>query len=178
MLRCMPARPIASGNVSFGLVSIPVKLYSTGESSSGVRFNWLDAKHGVRLKQQYISSKDERVVPREERIKGYEFAKGQFVTFTDQELKDLSEKVSPTIDIAEFVPLDQIDPMYYEKADLLLAQAPKAQIVDLMEALKASLGVDAKSGPQGVEAESGRKPARRSPRRAKKTASRRKAAAN
>ena len=119
MIRRMAARPIASGNVSFGLVSIPVKLFSTAENSTGIRFNWLDAKHGVRLKQQYISTKDERVVPREERIKGYEFAKGQYVTFTDQELKDLSEKASPTIDIAEFVPLSEIDPLYYDRAYFL-----------------------------------------------------------
>ena len=115
----MPARPIASGNVSFGLVSIPVKLFSTSESSTGIRFNWLDAKHGARLKQQYISTKDERVVPREERIKGYEFAKGQYVTFTDEELRDLSEKASPTIDISEFIPLSEIDPLYYQKAYFL-----------------------------------------------------------
>ena len=115
----VPARPIASGNVSFGLVSIPVKLFSTSESSTGIHFNWLDAKHGVRLKQQYISTKDERVVPREERIKGYEFAKGQYVTFTDEELKDLSEKASPTIDISEFIPLSEIDPLYYQKAYFL-----------------------------------------------------------
>jgi len=115
----MPARPIASGNVSFGLVSIPVKLFSTSESSTGVRFNWLDAKHGVRLKQQYISTKDERVVPREERIKGYEFAKGQYVTFTDEELKELSEKASRTIEISEFIPLSEIDPLYYQKAYFL-----------------------------------------------------------
>ncbi len=115
----MPARPIASGNVSFGLVSIPVKLFSTSENSTGVRFNWLDAKHGVRLKQQYISTKDERVVPREERIKGYEFAKGQYVTFTDEELKELSEKASPTIEISEFIPLSEIDPLYYQKAYFL-----------------------------------------------------------
>ena len=119
MLHAMPARPIATGNVSFGLVSIPVKLYSTAENSSGIRFNWLDAKHGVRLKQQYISTKDERVVPREERIKGYEFAKGQYVTFTDEELKELSEKASPTIEIAEFIPLTEIDPLYYDKAYFL-----------------------------------------------------------
>ena len=119
MICRMPARPIASGNVSFGLVSIPVKLFSTAENSTGIRFNWLDAKHGVRLKQQYISTKDERVVPREERIKGFEFAKGQYVSFTDQELKDLSEKASPTIDIAEFVPLSEIDPLYYDRAYFL-----------------------------------------------------------
>lgn len=116
MLIGMAARPIAGGNVSFGLVSIPVKLFSTADYSSAISFNWLDAKHGVRLKQQYISSKDERVVPPEERVKGYEFAKGQFVTFTEQELKALQEKASPSIEITEFVPLSEVDPLYYEKS--------------------------------------------------------------
>ena len=110
---------MSSGNVSFGLVSIPVKLYSTAENSAGIHFKWLDAKHGVRLKQQYISTKDERVVPREERIKGYEFSKGQYVIFTEDELKELSEKASPTIEITEFIPLTEIDPLYYEKAYFL-----------------------------------------------------------
>lgn len=119
----MPPRPIASGNVSFGLVSIPVKLYSTVENSNAIRFNWLDAKHRVRLKQQYISTKDGRVVPREERIKGYEFAKGQYVTFSEEELNGLSEKASPTIEIAEFIPLTQIDPLYYEKAYFLAPES-------------------------------------------------------
>ena len=76
----------------------------------------LDAEHKVRLKQQYISTKDGRIVPKEERIKGFEFAKGQYVTFTDEEIQALSQKASPNIEITEFVPLSEIDPVYYEKA--------------------------------------------------------------
>ena len=112
----MAARPIASGSISFGLVSIPVKLFSTADHSSDIRFNLLDAVHKVRLKQQYVSPTDGRVVPREEQTKGYEFSKDQYVTFTDEELQALSEKASPSIEITEFVPLTEVDPIYFEKA--------------------------------------------------------------
>jgi DNA end-binding protein Ku len=110
------ARPIGSGNISFGLVSIPVKLFSTADHSSDIRFNLLDAKHKVRLKQQYVSPVDGRVVTREEQTKGYEFAKDQYVTFSDEELQALSEKASPSIEITEFVPLTEVDPIFFEKA--------------------------------------------------------------
>ena len=112
----MAARPIASGNISFGLVSIPVKLFSTADHSSDIRFNLLDAKHKVRLKQQYVSPVDGRVVPREEQTKGYEWSKDQYVTFSDEELQSLSEKASPSIEITEFVPLSEVDPIFFEKA--------------------------------------------------------------
>ena len=112
----MAARPIASGSISFGLVSIPVKLFSTADHSSDIRFNLLDAVHKVRLKQQYVSPVDGRVVPRDEQTKGYEFSKDQYVTFTDEELQLLSEKASPSIEITEFVPLTEVDPIYFEKA--------------------------------------------------------------
>src|ERR1044071_10373954 len=84
----MAARAIASGVISFGLVSIPVKLY-TAASSEQVRFNMLDSRHGVRVKQQYISPADGKVMEKEEIIKGYEYARDQFVTFSDEELKAL-----------------------------------------------------------------------------------------
>jgi DNA end-binding protein Ku len=115
----MAARPIASGSISFGLVSIPVKLFSTADHSSDIRFNLLDAVHKVRLKQQYVSPIDGRVVPRDEQTKGYEFSKDQYVTFTDEELQALSEKASPSIEITEFVPLTEVDPIYFEKAYFL-----------------------------------------------------------
>jgi DNA end-binding protein Ku len=73
----------------------------------------------VRLKQQYVSPADGRVVPREEQTKGYEFAKDQYVTFTDEELQLLSEKASPSIEITEFVPLSEVDPIFFEKAYFL-----------------------------------------------------------
>ncbi|HWT85614.1 MAG TPA: Ku protein, partial [Myxococcales bacterium] len=85
-------RPLASGTISFGLVSIPVKLFSATESSAAISFNMLHAKCGGRVKQQYICPRDDNaVVPREEMVKGYEFAKDRYVTFTPDELKALEE---------------------------------------------------------------------------------------
>jgi DNA end-binding protein Ku len=117
----MPARAIASGVISFGLVSIPVKLY-TAASSEQVRFNMLDSRHGVRIKQQYISSADGKVLDKNEIIKGYEYARDQFVTFTDDELKALEADRSNHIEIVEFVPIEtfdflQIEKTYYLGAD-------------------------------------------------------------
>jgi len=117
----MPARAIASGVISFGLVSIPVKLY-TAASSEQVRFNMLDSRHGVRVKQQYISSADGKVLEKDEIIKGYEYARDQFVTFTDEELKALEADRSNHIEIVEFVPIEtfdflQIEKTYYLGAD-------------------------------------------------------------
>ena len=110
----MAARAISTATISFGLVSIPVKLYTTGESSSGISFNMLH-KCGTRLKQQYVCPKDDVVVPREETVKGYEFAKGQYVTFTEDELKALEAESSRLIEISEFIPVAHVDPLYFEK---------------------------------------------------------------
>ena len=114
----MPARSIASLTLSFGLVSIPVRLYSATESASSVRFNLL-AKDGSRLKQQYISEKDQTVVARADMVKGYEFEKDHFVLFTPEELKALEESSRSTIDIVAFIPEKSIDPIFYDKAYLL-----------------------------------------------------------
>jgi DNA end-binding protein Ku len=97
-------------------VSIPVKLYAATQASSAVSFNLLHSKCGSRLKQQYICPVDNEIVPREDMVKGYEFAKDQYVTFTPDELKALEEKATQSIEIAEFVPREKIDPLYYDKA--------------------------------------------------------------
>jgi DNA end-binding protein Ku len=112
----MAARPISSTTVAFGLVSVPVKLYSTGESSSRVSFNLLHGKCGTRLKQQYICPKDEEIVPREDMVKGYEFSKGQYVIFTDEELKALEALKVESIEVTEFVPGEQVDRLYLDRA--------------------------------------------------------------
>lgn len=114
----MAARSIASLSLSFGLVSIPVKLYSATESSGSVKFNLL-AKDGSRVKQQYVSEKDQSVVPRSEMVKGYEFEKDRFVLFAPDELKALEESSSPSIDILSFIPAASVDPLFYDKAYLL-----------------------------------------------------------
>jgi DNA end-binding protein Ku len=112
----MAARSIASLTISFGMVSIPVKLYSATEASRAISFNMLHKACGSRLKQQYICVKEEVVVPREETVKGYEFAKDQYVMFTPEELKALEETGTHTAEIVEFVPLKTVDPVYFDKA--------------------------------------------------------------
>jgi len=112
----MPPRPLASGTISFGLVSIPVKLYTATQPSAGVSFNLLHAKDGSRLKQQYVCAQEGVKVERDEMVKGYEFEKDRYVTFTAEELKALEEAASQTIEIAEFVPAAKVDPVYFDKA--------------------------------------------------------------
>lgn len=114
----MAARAISSGVISFGMVSIPVKLYSTVDSTKAIRFNMLRSD-GSRLKQQYISASDGEVVEKEDRVKGYEFAKGQFVLFTDEEMKAMDAKSTGEIEITEFVPADQVSAIYVEKVNYL-----------------------------------------------------------
>ena len=114
----MAARSIASLTLSFGLVSIPVKLYSATESAAAVRFN-LMAKDGSRVKQQYVSDKDGKVVERAEMVKGYEFEKDRFVIFTPAELKAIDEAGSHSIEIVAFVPEKSVDPIFYDKAYFL-----------------------------------------------------------
>ncbi|HZQ71403.1 MAG TPA: Ku protein [Burkholderiales bacterium] len=105
--------------VSFGLVSIPVKLYSATEASRAISFNLLHKACGSRLKQQYLCVKEDVPVAREDMVKGYEFAKDQYVMFTPEELKAMEEAGTHTADIAEFVPLAAVDPVYYDKAYFL-----------------------------------------------------------
>lgn len=111
----MAARAIGTAAISFGLVSIPVKLYPSGESSRAISFRMLEKKTGSRLKQQYISAKTGEIVPPDARVKGYEIAKGQFVTFTKEELKAIEARSTQTIDIQEFVPNKSIDPIFRDK---------------------------------------------------------------
>ena len=111
----MPARSIASATISFGLVSVPINLYSSCESKTSVSFNMLHKKCNSRLKQQYTCPKDNEVVGREETVKGYEFAKDQYVVFTPEELKAIEEKATGMIEIVEFVPLASVSREYLEK---------------------------------------------------------------
>ena len=108
------ARSIASLTISFGLVAIPVKLYSATSSSERISFNLLRQRDGSRVKQQYVAVNDGALVERSEMTKGYEFAKGQYVMFTAEELKALEDTTTHTIDITQFVPLDSVDPVYFD----------------------------------------------------------------
>src|SRR5437763_4321276 len=111
----MPSRSIASATISFGLVSVPVNLYSSSESKTSVSFNMLHKKCNSRLKQQYTCPKDNEIVTREDTVKGYEFAKDQYVVFTPEELKALEEKATGLIEVVEFVPLAKVQREYLEK---------------------------------------------------------------
>ena len=150
----MAARSIGTATISFGLVSVPVNLYSSSESKSSVSFNMLHKKCGTRLKQQYICPKDNNeVVGREDTVKGYEFAKDQYVVFSAEEIKAVEEKATNMIDVIEFIPLAQVqreylDKVYYlgpdkggDRAYRLLAKA-------LQETGRAALGQYAARGQQ------------------------------
>jgi DNA end-binding protein Ku len=109
-------RAIASGQIAFGLVTIPVKLFSAAESSERISFNMLHQDCGSRVQQQLFCPKDERTIERSEIVKGYEFSRGQYVLFSEDELKAMEEKATQSIEISEFVPRDKIDPIYFSKA--------------------------------------------------------------
>jgi DNA end-binding protein Ku len=111
----MAARSIGSLTISFGLVAIPVKLYTATVSANAISFNLLHKDCGSRLKQQYVCLKHGTVVERDEMVKGYEFAKDQYVTFTPEEIKALEEAGTHAVDISEFVPVESIDPVYFDK---------------------------------------------------------------
>jgi len=112
-------RAFASGQIAFGLVSIPVKLFSATEASEKISFNMLHKDCGNRVQQQLFCPKDERTIERSEVVKGYEFSRGQYVLFTEEELKALEEKSTQTIEISEFVPREAIDPIYFAKANYI-----------------------------------------------------------
>lgn len=133
----MAARSMGSVTISFGLVAIPVKLYSATQSSSAISFNLLHKGCGSRLRQQYVCQKDGSIVEREDMVKGYEFAKDQYVTFEPQEIKALEEAGTHAIEIAEFVPIESVDPVYYDKTYYLAPDKGGAKPYALLtEALK------------------------------------------
>src|SRR5215204_84538 len=108
-------RSIGSLTISFGLVAIPVKLYSATQSTGQISFNMLHKKCGSRLRQQYVCLKEDVVVERDEIVKGYEFAKDQYVVFSPEEIKALEEVGTHAVEISEFVPIEAVDPVYYDK---------------------------------------------------------------
>jgi DNA end-binding protein Ku len=149
----MAARSIASATISFGLVSVPVNLFSSSESSAAISFNMLHTTCGSRLKQQYVCSKEGSVVEKDEIGKGYEFSKGQYVRFSTEEIKALDEKATNTIDIAEFVPLAAVDRIYLEKVYFLGAgkggeRAYRLLVAALEDTGRAALGQYSARGKQ------------------------------
>jgi len=151
----MAARSIASLTVSFGLVSIPVKLYSATEAAKSISFNMLHKGCGSRLKQQYLCLKEEIPVAREDIVKGYEFAKDQYVVFTTEELKALEETGSHMAEITEFVPVESVDPVYFDKAYYLAPDKGGAKPYALLakalrESQRCALGRWAARGKQYI----------------------------
>src|SRR5437763_10997191 len=149
----MPARSIASATISFGLVSVPVNLYSSSESKATVSVNMLHKKCGSRLKQQYTCPKDNEVVTRDDTVKGYEFAKDQYVVLSTEEVKALEEKATGMIDVIEFIPLAKVDREYLDKVYYLGPdkggdRAYKLLCKALEETGKAALGQYAARGQQ------------------------------
>jgi DNA end-binding protein Ku len=135
----MAARPLGSATIAFGLVSIPVKLYSAAESAATVSFNQIDRRDGARVKQQLISSKTGEIVPKEEIVKGYEFAKDQYVLFTKDEIKALEVAATYMIDINEFVPDGSVERIFFDKAYYLGPDKGGARAYHLLaQALKAT----------------------------------------
>ena len=114
----MAPRAISSGIITFGLVSVPVKLFS-GTQSKTLQFNMLHAKDKARVKQQLVCSACGEIVDRNSTARGYEYAKGQYVVLSTEEIKALESQSDQSIEIEEFVPIASIDPVYFDKAYLL-----------------------------------------------------------
>src|SRR5258705_1550262 len=151
----MAARSTATLTVSFGLVSIPVRLFSATEASRAISFNMLHKTCGSRLKQQYICVKEEVIVPREDTVKGYEFSKDQYVVFTPEELKAMEEAGTHMAEITEFVPLAAVDPVYFDKAYYLAPDKGGAKPYALLaaalrESKRCALGRWAARGKQYI----------------------------
>src|SRR5437667_6336440 len=151
----MAPRSIASLTVSFGLVSIPVKLFSATEASHAISFNLLHKGCGSRLKQQYICIKDEVPVAREDMVKGYEFSKDQYVIFSPEELKAMEEVGTHTAEITEFVPIEAVDPVYFDRAYYLAPDKGGAKPFALLasalrESNRCALGRSAARGKQYI----------------------------
>jgi DNA end-binding protein Ku len=128
----MPSRPISAGTISFGLVSIPVRLF-TAASAKSVSFNLLHEKDKSRIQQQIYCPVDDKLVDRSELVRGYEIEKGRYVTFTDEELKSLEARGGdPSIEISEFIPLAEVDPVYFEDGYYLGCEAGSAKAYRLL----------------------------------------------
>ena len=130
------ARAIWSGSISFGLVNIPIKLFNA-VSRKGVSFNQIDSRTGSRVKMQRVSAADGTEVPYEAIVKGYELSPDRYVLIEPEELDSLDPEATHTIDIEEFVRLDEIDPIFYDAAYYVApvkgTEKPYALLVKAME---------------------------------------------
>src|SRR5437588_4703348 len=131
-------RAIWSGAISFGLVNVPIKLF-TATSQKDVRFHQLHDKDGARIQQKRVCSKDGEEIPLEQIVKGYEVSRDRYVVITPEELEALDPKASRTVDILDFVDLEEIDPVYYDSSYYMVPDkgATKAYAL-LLEAMRKS----------------------------------------
>ncbi|MGH8012740.1 MAG: Ku protein [Candidatus Binataceae bacterium] len=134
----MASRPISTGNISFGLVSIPVKLFSATRARS-VSFHLLHGKDMSRIKQKIYCPVDDAIIDRAELVRGFEVEKGRYVPFNDEELKALESHDNHSIEITEFLPIKQVDPVYFEESYYLGCEAASAKAYRLLtDAMTAS----------------------------------------
>jgi DNA end-binding protein Ku len=136
----MAARATSSATISFGLVSIPIKLYTATQSRS-VHFNMLDPRDKSRVRQQYVNAATGEPVERGDLVRGYEYARGQYVVLSDEEMKALETKSDRSIEIAEFVPIDKVDPVYFDGAQLLGPDKGGAKAYRLLNEAMTAMGV-------------------------------------
>jgi DNA end-binding protein Ku len=136
----MPARATSSGTISFGLVSIPIKLY-TATQSKAVRFHMLDPRDRSRVKQQWLNAGTGEPVERAGLVKGYEYARDQYVLFSEEELKALERKSDRSIEIEEFVPVETVDPLYFDSSNLLGPDKGGAKAYRLLADAMKKMGV-------------------------------------
>ena len=127
----MPPRSIATASITFGLVSIPVRLFPA-TSSKAISFNLLHAKDNSRIQQKIYCPVDDAIVDRSELVRGYEIEKGRYVTFTDQELKNLEARGDHAIEISEFIPIEEVDPVFFESPFLLGCEPTSARAYRLL----------------------------------------------
>jgi DNA end-binding protein Ku len=127
----MPARSISTGSITFGLVSIPVRLFPA-TSSKTVRFNLLHAKDNSRIQEKIFCPADEKIIDRSELVRGYEVEKGRYVTFTDEELKKLEAAADHSIEINEFIPVSEVDPIYFNNSYFLGCEPTSAKAYHLL----------------------------------------------
>src|ERR1700675_4029327 len=135
----MAARSISSASLTFGLVSIPVRLFPA-TSSKSVRFNLLHAKDMSRIQEKIFCPVEEKIIDRSELGRGYEIEKGRYVTFTDEELKKLGAAGRPGVEIKEFIPVSEVDPVYFENSYLLGCELTSAKASHLLKEAMAKAG--------------------------------------
>jgi len=127
----MPARPISAGMISFGLVSIPVRLF-TATSPKSVSFNLLHDRDKSRIQQKIYCPVDDKIIDRSELVRGFEVEKGRYVTFSDEELRSMEAQGDHTIEITEFIPLSEVDPLYFENGYYLGCESGSAKAYRLL----------------------------------------------